>query len=136
MLKNEKGYTGIEIAITLILIFIFVGIISTLIYNLNSSSREVEIKAKALSIAVEEIEKVKIEDFAKYEDKYNYISEMEEIANNPGFFKTVEVKDYTELPGNEGKKENLVKKVTVKISYKFKNKINSVELATVKSKEK
>ena len=135
MLENERGYTGIEIAITVVLIFIFVSIISTLIYNLKSTSKEVELEAEALSIAVEEIEKVKSEEFVTYENYHNYTSDMQEISGKQGFFKTIEVTDYNEMPGNQDKTANLVKKVTVKISYKFKGKTQQIELSTVKSKE-
>ena len=132
MLENERGYTGIEIAITVVLIFIFVSIISTLIYNLKSTSKEVELEAEALSIAVEEIEKIKSDEFGAC---VNYKTEMQEIAGKQGFFKNIEVIDYADMPGNQGKKNGLVKKVTVKISYKFKGKTQQIELSTVKSKE-
>ena len=43
--------------------------------------------------------------------------------------------DYTDIDGNQDKTKDLVKKVTVKISYMFKAKEQSVELSTVLSKE-
>ena len=64
---SEKGYTGVDIAISVIVIFIFVSLISFLIYRFNSSAKEVELKSEATSIAVEEIEKVKQDGFEKYE---------------------------------------------------------------------
>ena len=63
---SEKGYTGVDIAISVIVIFIFVSLISFLIYRFNSSAKEVELKSEATSIAVEEIEKVKQDGFEKY----------------------------------------------------------------------
>ena len=64
---SEKGYTGVDIAISVIVIFIFVSLISFLIYRFNSSAKEVELKSEATSIAVEEIEKVKQDGFEKYD---------------------------------------------------------------------
>lgn len=49
---SEKGYTGVDIAISVIVIFIFVSLISFLIYRFNSSAKEVELKSEATSIAL------------------------------------------------------------------------------------
>jgi len=35
-IRSQKGYTGIDIAISVIVIFIFVSLIAMLIYNFNS----------------------------------------------------------------------------------------------------
>lgn len=138
-IRTEKGYTGVEIAIVIVLIFIFVSIIATLIYNSNSKSEEIELKSTATEIAINEIEQVKQDGFEKYKDKSasnnGEICANEEITENPGFFKTIIVEDYTDIEGNNDKISNLVKKVTVKISYMFKAKEQSVELSTILSKE-
>ena len=138
---SEKGYTGVDIAISVIVIFIFVSLISFLIYRFNSSAKEVELKSEATSIAVEEIEKVKQDGFEKYdgmnkdtkEDKNG--NSLEKVENKESFFKTIIVQDYADLDNNSEKIPNLVKKVTVKISYMFQAKEQSVELSTILSKE-
>ena len=126
---SEKGYTGVDIAISVIVIFIFVSLISFLIYRFNSSAKEVELKSEATSIAVEEIEKV------KQDDKNGNSLENQKVENKEGFFKTIIVQDYADLDNNSEKIPNLVKKVTVKISYMFQAKEQSVELSTILSKE-
>lgn len=140
---SEKGYTGVDIAISVIVIFIFVSLISFLIYRFNSSAKEVELKSEATSIAIEEIEKLKQEGFEKYdgmdkdtkEDKDGNSLENQKIENKEGFFKTLIVEDYADMDDNKKKIPNLVKKVTVKISYMFQAKEQSVELSTILSKE-
>lgn len=140
---SENGYTGVDIAISVIVIFIFVSLISFLIYRFNSSAKEVELKSEATSIAVEEIEKVKKEGFEKYDgmnkdtekDKNGNSLENQKVENKEGFFKTIIVEDYADLDNNSEKIPNLVKKVTVKISYMFQAKEQSVELSTILSKE-
>ena len=57
------------------------------------------------------------------------------MENKEGFFKTIIVQDYADLDNNSEKIPNLVKKVTVKISYMFQAKEQSVELSTILSKE-
>ena len=114
-----------------------------MIYRFNSSAKEVELKSEATSIAVEEIEKVKQDGFEKYDgmnkdtkkDKNGNSLENQKVENKEGFFKTIIVQDYADLDNNSEKIPNLVKKVTVKISYMFQAKEQSVELSTILSKE-
>ena len=144
-IKSNKGFTGIDIAISVIVLFIFVSLIAVLIYNYNSSSQELELKTEATYIAIDEIEKIKNAGFEKYES-LNKESTKDEDGNllnqsvpvspdTEEFYKTITVKDYTDIEGNEDKIPNLVKQVTVKITYTFKAKEQSVELTTVLAKD-
>lgn len=142
MIKNEKGFTGMDVVISVIVLFIFVSLIATLMYKYKSSSKEVDLKSEATYIAIDEIEKVKNNGFEKY-DTLNVDSTTDEdgnsLKNQPtqtkGFYKTIKVEDYTDIEGNEDKTPNLVKRVTVEISYVFKGNTQTVELSTVLNKE-
>ena len=68
LIKEEKGLTGIDIAISVIIITIFVAMIANLIANININSKDTERKTKALSYAVQEIERRKANG---YVDNYN-----------------------------------------------------------------
>ena len=135
---NEKGYTGIDISVSVVILFIFVSIISMMIYQMNSSAKEVQLKTDATYLAINEIENIKNQGIDEYIGKSvangnNVITENQEVEE--GYYKTVTVIDYTDIDGNQDKTKDLVKKVTVKISYMFKAKEQSVELSTVLSKE-
>ncbi len=142
-IRSEKGFTGIDIAIAVIVLFIFISLIAVLIYNYNSSSKELELKSEATYLAIDEIEKIKNNGFEKYETLNK--DSTQDADGNPlnqsvatdteGFYKTISIKDYTDIEGNENKIPNLVKQVTVKITYMFKAKEQSVELTTVLSKD-
>ena len=137
-LRSEKGFTGIEIAVSVVIIFIFVSIIAILNYRISSTAKEMELKSDATYLAINEIESVKSDSFSKYDNRSekngnSIIVNNEEIKE--GYYKTISVIDYTDLPGNENKTENIVKKVTVKVSYMFKAKEQTVELSTVVTKE-
>ena len=54
-MKSEKGYIGVDIAISIVVLFIFVSLIASLSYRVNSSSQEIELKSKASELAVSEI---------------------------------------------------------------------------------
>lgn len=137
-MKSEKGYTGVDIAITIVVLFTLVSVIVILSYNFNSASKEVELKAKATEIAIEEIEAMKNIDYSEIEQlsiaKGNSEYKVEEeIQGNQGFYRKVIVEDYAD--SNPDKIEGLVKKITVQIKYKFKGKEQTVELSTVMAKE-
>ncbi len=140
-LKNENGFTLTSIAISVIIIFIFVSLIALLVYNYNSTMRSTQLKSTATVLAVDEIEKIKNDGYI--EETYNDIGINEEevfgeentaIENNDGFFKTIKIIDYKYLSDNQSNdliENNVVKKITVEISYQFKNKIEKVQLSTI-----
>ena len=141
-IKSERGFTGIDIAISVIVLFIFVSLIAMLVYNSNSSTREVKLKSEATYLAIDEIEKIKNAGFDKY-DTLNSRSTVDEdgnqLRNQPtgteGFYKTIIIEDYAELnPEDTTIIPNLVKKITVQISYRFKAENQVVELSTILSK--
>ncbi len=139
-LRSEKGFTGIDISISVVIIFIFVSIIAALIAQVNSKSREISLKNDATYIAINEIEKVKSNGLEEYvgkseADGNNVICENEEIENEEGFYKTITVLDYADVEKDEEIEKDIVKKVTVKISYMFRNEEQKVELSTIVSKE-
>lgn len=139
-LRSEKGFTGIDISISVVIIFIFVSIIAALIAQVNSKSREISLKNDATYIAINEIEKVKSNGLEEYvgkseADGNNVICENEEIENEEGFYKTITVLDYADVEKDEAIEKDIVKKVTVKISYMYRNEEQKVELSTIVSKE-
>lgn len=140
--KQEKGAIGIDIAIAIVVIFLFVTVIATLSYQYQSINKEIALKSQALEIAISEIERIKNEGFENYQEANNALGPIienkdlgTEDKENEGFYETVIVKDYAELHPEEAKIENLVKKVTVIISYMFKGETKSVELNTILSKD-
>ncbi len=142
-IRSQKGYTGIDIAISVIVITIFISLIAVLIYRFNSSSNEVQLKSKATEIAIDEIEKVKAAGFKTYEEMDQTTKEDKEgnslvnqsVEEEHGFYKTISVEDYTDTENNEDKISNLVKRVTVTISYMVKGQEQQVSLSTILSKE-
>lgn len=127
-MKSEKGFTGVDIAISVIVITMFVAIIALLMSRFNSSSNELELKSEAVDIAIQEIEKVKEAGIDNAQNE-----EESEISEKPGFYKKIEIVDYAE--NKTDKVQGLVKKATVTISYIYKNQEQKVELSTILEKE-
>lgn len=142
LIKDEKGLTGIDIAISIIIITIFISIIGNLIVNINLNSKNIERKTMATSYAIQEIEKIKAQE---YIDDYNNkgiekedILKEEDILNNgelTGYYKKVLIKDYVLIQNDNTKQSNLVKEIIVQISYKIANKEQKVEISTYIVKE-
>lgn len=134
-IRSQKGYTGVDIAISVIIITIFISLIAVLIYKFNSSSDELQIKSKATEIAIDEIEIVKKNGFEQYVDKSGEIESDSVVIDKEGFYKTILVEDYIENEENKDKIPNLVKRITVTISYMDKGQEQQISLSTILSKE-
>lgn len=135
-LKNQKGVIGIDIAISIVVLFIFVTIIAVLSYQSSSTSKEIELQAKATSIAVDKIEQMKALNFddIKNRSEANGNSNYQILQEEPGqegFFSEIVIQDYADL--EEGAKQGIVKKVTVRVKYMFKAQEQTIELSTILS---
>lgn len=135
-IKDEKGFAVSDIAISIIVITIFISMIANLILNVNLNSKEVERKTQATSYAIQEIEKIKLQGIKAYIGKgikEKYIIE-EDIMDSKnvfsGFHKKIIIEDYILLKQDETKKQDVVKKATIEISYKIGNKEKNVVLVT------
>ncbi len=146
-LRDQRGVTGVDITISVILITILISLITVLSYNIQKSSQDVQRRTEATSYAVEVLERVKSEGFdilpkvgdgniisdERFKDKY-----IVDASGNPtGYYQEVRVEDYSEIREGEGSQKvpDLLKRVTVKISYKSGQDTQIVELSTLMSKE-
>lgn len=142
-IREEKGLAGIDIAISVMILTIFVALIASLIANINSYSSDTEKKTIATSYAVQEIEKIKAQG---YIDAYNgrgidkddddddddVFSEEDIVENGEftGYHKKILINDYTRLNKENTYQSNLVKKITVEISYKSGAEEKNVRIST------
>ena len=147
--KNEKGITNIDLTVSIILITVFIALIATIMYTINANFNSIEKRTEATNYAINEIESLKAKNFEDLQDTptdgtndfVNIIVKEEEgntaIEKTTGFSKKITIIDYSNLPENQDDDtilSGLVKKVTVEIAYKDKNRIETVELSTVIAK--
>lgn len=140
-IKSEKGITNIDITIAIILITLFVALIATLIYTINKNSTSIERKTIATNYAINEIENLKAQEFDDLEDTdeetNTFIDIVDEEGNTTGYSKKITIIDYSNFPENKNDDTivpGLVKKVTVEISYRESNTIQTVDLSTIITK--
>lgn len=142
LIKEEKGFTGIDIAISLIVITIFISMIANLIANINLTTQDTNRKTVATSYAVQEIEKIKAQGYLDSYDSKGIAKEEvlkeEDIYNGSeftGYNKKIVIRDYVLVVNDTTKKSNIVKEITVYISYKVGNKEKNVKISTYVAKE-
>lgn len=143
LIKEEKGFSQIDIVISVILITTFIVLIGNLIVNINLNSKNIERKSVATSYAVQEIEKIKAKKYIdNYEnkgiEKEDIIEEKDIIdstGNFSGYYKKISIKDYVLIQGDDTKQVNLVKEIIVEVSYKIGNEDKSVKISTYITKE-
>lgn len=147
--KSEKGFTGIDITVAIIVITLFVSIISVVFYNITISSKKLERKTESTYIAQDAIEKLKALDYDDVPETKNEDNKIEEkeikdykyddgnlVVNNEyekGYTIKIKVERYNpEQSSEESTTEDndLVKIITVNVSYKIGKDIETVELTT------
>lgn len=146
-IKDDKGFTGVDITVAIIIVVIFVGIIATLFFNYSITSQEIERQGKASEYSISIIEKIKNDNFEKYKKGENldynlYENEsitsdsFKDIISSPesGYYVTVNVKDYKK-DRPEATIINIIKKITVTVSYKVANQDKDVTISTIISTE-
>lgn len=142
LIKDEKGLTGVDIAISLVIVTMFVAIIANLIANINLDTEKMDRKSKALAYAVQEIETRRA---TGYIEKYNGMGtskeetlKEEDIYNNSeftGYHKVVSIKDDILVENSGTKTADTTKQITVEVFYKLGNKEESIKISTYISKE-
>lgn len=133
MLKSENGITGIDIVVSVLIITIFVAILATIFFNINTDSKSIERKTEATYHAISLIEEIKNKSF---EELNNFIDKegssiLDENGKATPYTKKISVIDYAEMEGNEDKVPNILKKVTVEVSYLDKGETDKIELSTL-----
>ena len=105
------------------------------------NNEEIKRRSEATSFAIDKIEEIKGKGFSalpplgqntidEYPDGY-----IEQNGSSTPYYQEIRVQDYSELEGNEGREAEVIKIVTVKISYKSGNNDENVEISTAISKE-
>lgn len=142
LVKNEKGLTGVDITISIVVMTIFMAMIANLIVNIKLNTQDIKRKSTATSYAVQEIEKIKAQGYINDYDSMGINSEEtlkdEDIYNNSefsGYHKKVTIRDYVLVINNNTKTKDIVKEITVEISYKLGSKDKKIVISTYVSKE-
>lgn len=140
-LKSNKGITGADAVLGVALAILFSGIIATLSYNIYVTSSSLKRSSKALEYITSTFEYVTTQyyDNVTEDNIKNYISTKLDgkISINEGtpYKAQVSVTNYNQMEGNTDKLD-LVKEITMSVTYKLGDKDQTIEIKTAKSREK
>lgn len=156
-IKEQKGFAASDALIAVLIIALFSGLIAAISYNIYLSNASLKRMSKANSYIVdmfEYIDKTYYDDVTQenlasyFNNKYYYEQDgvtpksnsevklktsAEENVNTP-FKAEVTIVKYNEIEGNTDKFD-LVKEITMKVSYKLGNKDQTIQMKKVKQRE-
>ena len=145
-LKQNNGYVGIDMSVSVIIMLLLIPTIFGIVYSINSSRISNGVKSEAISIAVNAVEAAKgieiknlNEDnvFTELGKNYTVTSpvvkstgkEAAITTEKAGYKVFIDITDYKE--SHSEALENIVKTVKATVTFKIKNKEQSIDLSTV-----
>ena len=134
-IKDEKGFTGIDITVAVIIIMLFMTLIGTIFYNITASHRQLERKTEATYIAIDVMEKLKAQNYDDLiVDEYNnntIANILKDEIIEEGYSLKITIENYNTQENDY----DLVKIITVKVEYKVGKNTENVELKTTVTRE-
>jgi len=128
-IREAKGITGIDIAISILIVSIFAGVISAMFYNIYIANESIKRSAVADQIVQNVFEAMSTDKYANIGNDY--------LTKNPtvtggfaGYTTNLQVEKYVDTPEGTGKND-IIKKVTLTVSYKIGGKTENKEVKTL-----
>ena len=131
-IKSNRGVSITDVVIALIILTIFTGVIGNLIYQIAYNNAALRVNAIAVDYAVKEaeyIDKIAYEDVQTSNEKITQIN-GEDVLD--AFTVKLDVEDYK---GNDETKQDIIKKVTIKVNYNILKDEKSYKIEKLKIKE-
>ena len=129
MFKSNKGFTGIDIVLSIIIVITFTSIIVSLMYSVKMENYRIKAMAIANIYLVETLENIGI---ANYDEIKSDNTDLFPKEMSTEFEKKIEV---TSISDEDTSKEDIIKKVKVTIAYKIGNKNFEETAERLKAKE-
>lgn len=129
MFKSNKGFTGIDIVLSIIIVITFTSIIVSLMYSVKMENYRIKAMAISNIYLVETLENIGI---ANYDEIKSDNTDLFPKEMSTEFEKKIEV---TSISDEDTSKEDIIKKVKVTIAYKIGNKNFGETAERLKAKE-
>lgn len=131
-IKNNHGFTIMDVVIGMLILTIFTGILTTSFYKIYKHNVMIRLQAIAVDYAIkiaEDVDKIKYDEVTN--DLNNNIKERYGITE--GYSVSVDVKNYNK--DNEQTTQDIIKIVTINIQYSFLDEDKSYSIKKLKIKE-
>ena len=115
-IRNQKGFTTVDVVIAMIILALFVPVITSLIYNIGISTKMSERNAKAVNYATQYLEYAKMESF----DTIDETTLKNKITLDSGYTAIIKIEQISSTS----------KKVIAKIQYRIGNEEREISLYT------
>lgn len=135
-IKENKGFTTIDIVVSVSMIVLFIGLITSLFYNFYITTSARNRNAIATNCLIDVIEEIKMMKYDEIDDNSieQLIKNFEENSTIPrGYKVTGEIQKYNEIEGNTDKKD-FIKILKVMVEYTVQEKIETIEISTLITK--
>lgn len=129
MFKSNKGFTGIDIVLSIIIVITFTSIIVSLMYSVKMENYRIKAMAISNIYLVETLENIGIANYGEIKSDNTDLFPKEMSTE---FEKKIEV---TSISDEDTSKEDIIKKVKVTIAYKIGNKNFEETAERLKAKE-
>lgn len=129
MFKSNKGFTGIDIVLSIIIVITFTSIIVSLMYSVKMENYRIKAMAISNIYLVETLENIGI---ANYDEIKSDNTDLFPKEMSTEFEKKIEV---ISISDEDESKEDIIKKVKVTIAYKIGNKNFEETAERLKAKE-
>lgn len=139
--KNNKGLTGVDIVTSITIVIVTMGVITAIYMNTVNKTKENIRYSNATRIATQIIENIQANPYEDliYRCKNNLsVVDSNTAESNRKIFDVNVPNGYTAeviSEKNSTDKWDLVREVTVNVSYKILNKQKTITLSTVKERE-
>jgi len=130
-LKDNRGFTAVDVSVSIVIIIIFVSLIASAYYNYYISNASIARNSAALSYAIDVIEAVELMDYSEVTDA-SVKTKLQDMYNNSEIAKpyeiTTQVVKYNQTTGNTAK-QDLIKILTVKVEYTVGNRTQAFDIS-------
>lgn len=142
-IKDNKGFTGVDVAVSLVILLIFVSFVAALFYNLGNTSKRIERKTEATNLAIAFIEAMKATPFetlaaTNLEGLTTMTSETfqtltgKEITIPNGYKVNIAIKNPSDSAGNDSPEMGQVMKIVVaEVTYSLGKTEEKVNIETL-----
>ena len=129
--KQNKGISTVDIVVAMIILTLFVGVIGSLYYQIAYHNAAIRMNAMAVNYAVKIAENIDKITYEEVEETLNEVLKID-FEIKEAFNPTMKVENYNE---EDLSKEDIIKKVTIKIDYNVMDESRSYEIIKLKIKE-
>jgi len=131
LIKKNNGMSLVDIVASITILSLFLGVIGTLFYQIALNSNLIKLNALAVHYAVKVAEYVDEISYEEVNDNLGiYLNSKYDIPDSFGL--TVDVEKYNET---DTSKEDLIKIVSINVSYTCLDETRNYEIEKIKVKE-